>query len=337
MERIALFYSGGTLYWSSIIITLAATAAICGFLWLYLRESGNITAGFSAVATALVLSLLFARLVHYYAFTEAYPNLFTALTDYSTGGFALIGAFAGCLAAAKLTHAVGLHKDIPEMLDCMCLGGGAAIAVGRLSAFYNLSDRGQIVSASPAMPWVTTVVNTVSGTTEHRLATFLLQAFITGTITIALMIFYRKRPRSYRNGDTALLFLLCYCAAQVILDSTRYDAISFHSNGFISIVQVTSVLTVIFIIALLSLRMVKHHGLIVWNLLMWSGMLLLLAITGYMEYHVQRHGNHALFAYTVMTLCMSGLVALAVFIYRHSQKPDQRKHSHKEVHYGTRM
>lgn len=324
MEQIAVIYRGGILYAPAILRTAAAAAGICGFLSLYLRNSKTPAAGFAAAPLALVLSLLTARLLHWYAYAETYRSLWAALTDFSAGGFVLMGAFAGCLLSAVLTKPMGLHRDIPEMLDCMCLSGGAAIAVGRLSSLFDTSARGQLITASPNLPWFCAVTNTVSGSTEYRLATFLLQALVTGSITAVLWYRYHKRDKRYRNGDTALLFLLCYCAAQIVLDSTRYDSIYFRGNGFVSIVQVTCVITVVAVIVIFSLRMVKKHGLILWNLLVWAGMLPLLGIAGYMEYYVQRHSDRALFAYTVMTLCLTAVVMLTVCIYRSTQQPKRK-------------
>ena len=320
MEQIALIYDSGILYRSSVLMTLAVLAAICGFLAFYLRNSKTPIAGFIAIPIALALSLLLARFLHWYAYPDVYPTLWVALTDHSAGGYLLLGAFMGCFLSAVITQAAGLHNNAAHMLDCMCLAGGAAISVGRLGAFFNSSSRGQLIHSATNLPWVSPVVNTVSGITEYRFATFLLQAVITGIITAALLRFYRKRDKHYKNGDTALLFLLCYCAAQIILDSTRYDVASFRSNGFISIVQVSCTMTLLFVIVFLSLRMVKNRGLYVWNLLLWAGMLPLLALAGYMEYYVQRHSDQALWAYLIMTFCLGMIVWVSIFLYRYGQK-----------------
>ncbi len=320
MERIALITQSGILYWNDLIITLAVLGSVCGFLWLYLTHSKTPAAGFVAAPLALALSLLLSRLLHWYVYAETYPSLWTALTDYTSGGFVLMGAFMGCVLSTVLTRQMGLHRNSPQMLDYMCLAGGAAMAVGRLSSFFNASARGQIIHSTQSLPWVYPVVNAVSGVLEYRLATFLLQAAITAIITAALMVFYHRRSESVKNGDVTLLFLLCYCATQFVLDSTRYDSVYLRSNGFISIVQVACAVTMVSVIVVLSLRMVKMQGLRVWHLLLWTGMLPMLGTAGYMEYHVQRHGDQAPLSYTIMSLCLAAVVAMTVFIYRHGQK-----------------
>lgn len=317
MERIAFIFENGMLYWSSIILTLATLSAIFGFLALYLKKDGSLTAAIVTVSLALVLSLFFARVVDRYCHEETYAGLLAAVTDFSVGGFALLGAFAGCLSAAIVTRILKLHNDLPLMLDCMSLSGGAAIAVGRLASFFNSTDRGQIVDGLTSMPWVYPVVNSVSGATEYRLATFLLQAMATGLIVFVLFPTFAKKQK---NGDITLLFLLCYCAAQIVLDSTRYDSIYFHSNGFVSIVQVMSALAVGFVIVVFSVRLVKAGGFQKRYLPLWTAIAALLGSAGYMEYHVQRHGNEALFAYTVMSVCLLLVVGLTVFIRRLAEK-----------------
>lgn len=322
MEKIALIFGNHCLYWSSIIITLAALCAICGFLALYPGRSGNASGAFAVIPLALVLSVLFARLIDWYCYGETYASLLSAVTNYSTGGFALLGVFAGCLLAAVLTRMFRLHTDLPQMLDCMCLAGGAGIAVGRLASFFNSSDRGQIIESIQSMPWVYPVTNSVSGEVEYRLATFLLQSMVTGLIVVVLLLFFLTAGKR-KSGDTTLLFLLCYSAAQVVLDSTRYDSIYFHSNGFISIVQVMSAIALVFAIAAFSVRLVKAGGFRVGYIPLWLVIMVLIGGAAYMEYHVQRHGNEALFAYTVMSVCLLLVIILTVVIRRMAVKREK--------------
>ncbi len=320
MKQIALIVGNTQFYWSSVILALAAAVAVCIFLALYLRKSKNITAAFTVVPLAAFASIVAARLLHWYCYEETYSSFQTAMTQLSTGGFALMGVFAGCFLAALLTRLLRLHQNLPQMLDCMCLAGAAGIALGRLSSFFNSSDRGQIVESIRSMPWVYPIANSVSGITEYRLATFLLQAMITGGIFLALSLYYLKgKKRSPKDGDTALLFLLCYGSAEVVLDSTRYDSMYFRSNGFVSIVQVLGALALGACIVLFSIRMVKRGGFRRWYLALWALMAALIGCGGYMEYHVQRHGNEALFAYSVMSTCLCALVLLTLLIFHRSK------------------
>ena len=314
MEKIAFLLNGTAIGWSGMILILAALGAVLLFLGLYLGKTGNPAAAFAAVPLALLLSVLFARLLHWYCYAETYDSLFSAVTDYSSGGFGLLGAFAGCFAAALITRLFKLHRSLPAMLDCMCLAGLAGISAGRLSAFFSTSDRGQVLASLRSLPLAYPVTNAVSGATEYRLATFALQALVTALLFIGLWLFFRRKTSP--EGDTALLFALFYGCAEVILDSTRYDSMYFRWNGFVSIVQVVGALALVFSIVVFSRRLVKKRGFRPVYAAIWGLILCGIGGAGYMEYHVQRHGSEALFAYSVMSACLV-LVACLTLVIRH--------------------
>ena len=316
MDRIAFISGELFIYWSSIILTLAVAAACCMYLSLYVgRKDGSFFTGVVTLPLAMVLSLVFARFLHWYCRADSYDSLGAALTNYASGGYALLGVFAGCFLTAVILRVLGQSKSLPGMLDCMTLAGGVGISVGRLASFYNASSRGQIVAGLTKLPWVYPVTNAVSGQLEYRLATFLFQSVITGVIVVMLLLFYlfsRKR----KNGDVCVLFLLCYGAAQVVLDSTRYDSLFFRSNGFVSIVQVMGAVAIGLSAIYLSLRMLWVRGLRWTDLIRWLSIAAFMGVAGYMEYHVQRHGDQALFAYSVMSVCIVAIITSVLLIYK---------------------
>lgn len=314
MEKIAFLLNGTAIGWSGIVLILAALGAALLFLGLYLGKAGNAPAAFAAVPLALLLSVLFARLIHWYCYAETYDSLLSAMTDYSTGGFGLLGAFAGCFAAALITRLLKLHRSLPAMLDAMCLAGLAGISAGRLSAFFSTADRGQVLSSLRSLPFAYPVINAVSGATEYRLATFALQAIVAALLFVGLWLFFRRENRP--DGDTALLFSLLYSCTEIVLDSTRYDSMYFRWNGFVSIVQVAGAVALLFSIVVFSRRLVKKTGFRPVYALFWGLILCGIGGAGYMEYHVQRHGSQALFAYSVMSACLT-LVAYLTLVIRH--------------------
>ena len=315
MERIAFIFDHIYIYWSALILTLAAAAAVCTFLSLYLGKTGKTAVAAVVVPLAIALSLVLARACHWYCRSDAYENLVSAMDLRTPGGFALMGVFAGCLLAAVLVRFLGLTENLPEMLDCMCLAGGIGIAAGRLSAFFNASDRGMIVTSMLPFPWAYPSVNPVSGMEEYRIATFLLQAIAVGTVTVVLLVFYLTgRERDLKDGDTCLIFLMLYGASQVVLDSTRYDSLYFRSNGFVSVVQVLGAVTLALGIVVFSIRLVKAGGMKKWYFVLWLALAACFGLAGYMEYHVQRHGSQAVFAYTVMSAALIDILLLALLI-----------------------
>lgn len=285
------------------------------FLSLYLGRGGKLSAALGVVPLAVLLSFFCARLIHWYCFSESYSGFAAAMGDYSQGGFALVGAFAGCALAVGLLFLLKLVADPARMLDCLCLAGGAGIAIGRLTSFFSTADRGWIMENIRSLPLASSVINVVSKATEYRFATFMLQSLTTGLLTLILAVFYLgRRGKNRKDGELSLIFLLCYCAAQLLFDSTRYDSMYFRSNGFVSVVQVLSAVAIVAISVLFSVRLVKRQGFRGSYVLLWVLMLALLGCTGYMEYFVQRHGNQVAMCYSVMSVCLCAFVALALRI-----------------------
>ena len=90
MDRIAIINGETFLYWNSIILVLAVAAAVCMFLTFYLRRSGNGISAALLVPLSMVLSLVIARVIHWYCRADAYQGLEAAVTEYTGGGFALM-------------------------------------------------------------------------------------------------------------------------------------------------------------------------------------------------------------------------------------------------------
>ena len=317
MEKIAFIYGNTFIYWNSVVMTMAAGVAICLFLAFYL-PSGKKLAAAVAVPLALVLSVFLGRLFHWYFRPDSYTSFVKAVTDYTSGGYALMGCFAACGATAGILKLVGLEKHPLRMLDAMSLGGCAGIAVGRLACFFSAADRGQLMPFT-ALPLAYPVNNVVTGAPEYRLATFVLQAMAATLIFAALAVLFLLGKKR-RTGDVTLLFLLLYGLTQAVLDSTRYDSLYLRSNGFVSAVQLLSAAALVGVSALFSARMVKGRGMRRRYVPLWIGMLALLGGAGYMEYFVQRHGDRALFSYAIMTACLGIFTALSLLTYRAAVK-----------------
>lgn len=316
MDKLALIYGDTFIYWNSIVLTLAAMVAILFFLAFYIGKGGNVVAGFAAVPMCLVLGIVCARFFHWYCRADSYDGFLAAMTDYTSGGYALMGVFLGCFVTAALLRMIRLDRSLAEMLDCMCIAGCAGITVGRLASFFNSSDRGNIIESMTSLPFVYPVTNSVSGAVEYRLATFVIQAVVALVLFIGLGLFYIKGNKKgiLRDGDTCLIFLLIYGASQVVLDSTRYDSLFFRSNGFVSVVQVLGALGLGLAIAVFSHRMVKARGFKFWQILLWIVIAAGIGCAGFMEYYVQRRGNEAVFAYSVMSGCLAAVIALTLLI-----------------------
>lgn len=313
MDRLAFIIGNIFLYWDSVILALACTSAVLLFAAFYLDFGGNALALEAVVPLAVTFSLLAARFFHWYSCWDRYAGFLTAMTELSSGGFALMGVFLGCFLAAVTVHLTGLEQKLMQLLDAMSLAGAAGIAVGRLSFLYNAGDRGQVLQSVSGLPWAYPVVNQVTGQMEMRLATFVLQAMAVGVIFLVLAAYSRWKGR--KSGEITLLFLLLYGASQAILDSTRYDSLYFRSNGFISIVQVAGAVAAVAVTVFFAVRLVKVWGLKKWFPALWLLSAALMGGAGYMEYHVQRHGDRAVFAYCWMSVFLVLFVSASVGMF----------------------
>ena len=63
-----------------------------------------------------------------------------------------------------------------------------------------------------------------------------------------------------------------------------------------------------------SVRLVKTRGGRIGHIIIWVVMLALLGCSGYMEYYVQRHGNQAALAYSIMSTGICIYVVLALVL-----------------------
>lgn len=315
MEKIAFIRGETFIYWSPIVMVLAAVAAIAIYAAFYTKRDGNVFAMSVSVLLAVILSFPLSRLIHWYCRTSSYGSLYSAMTDYSVGGYALIGVFAGCLLSAAICRVFFLSASLPRMLDSMALGGGVGIALGRLASLFNSSDRGMIVSNEIGLPFAYATTNSVSGAVENRLATFMIQSILTGGIVVLLVVYLLVsllRKKKVRDGDIFLLFSMLYGSCQIVCDSTRYDQLFFRSNGFVSVVQILSLVALLIPLIIFSVRMVLNNRFRVWYLAIWIPMLGMMGLAGYMEYYVQRHGTEAAFAYSVMSACLIGINVLGL-------------------------
>lgn len=313
MNQIAYLLNTMTLYRYPLVMALAIVVGFSIFFACCAKKEISAAVIAGAGCTALVLSLLLGRLLYWNCRADSFDSLLRALTTPSAAAFALAGAFLGC----GITALVFRKAGTVTLLDCMSVAGAAAIALGRLGNFFTTSDRGQILTELTSLPWAFPVLNAASGLPEYRFATFLFQSFLAAGLFAALcLLFFSPKAEQRAPGSITLLFLLVYCAGQVILDSTRYDSLYLRINGFVSMVQILAALGLAAALGMLSLRAVKSTGLQKRYYGFWLAMLALFGCAGYMEYFVQRHGRLALFAYLIMEHCLVAIVTLGILLWR---------------------
>lgn len=314
MNQVAVILNSVTLYWYSIVLALAAVAGSCCFLACCAHKGIRPAIAAASVLLSVVFSLVFSRLIYWYCRPFSFSGWQQALTLPATTCHALLGAFIGCLLAALLLKRPA--GGLPGLLDCMSTAGCGAIALGRLAFFFADGDRGRILTGTTQLPWAYPILDPGSGLPEYRLATFLFQSILTGMLFVVLIwLFFAPGTRRHvRSGGITVLFFMVYSACQVILDSTRYDSLYLRSNGFISLVQILAAVTLAFTIVFCAVQAARNCGVKKWMIAAWLLIPCLFGGAGYMEYYVQRRGNEALFAYSVMSGCLFVVIGLTLLM-----------------------
>ena len=133
MYQLAFVCNNTLIYWHSVILVLAVLTGMIFFLAAYYCRTGKIISAAVACPISIAASIVLARGIYWFFRPEVYESLSQAL---SSSGYALMGVFAGCFLTACLLRLLKAVNNLPSLLDCMCIGGSAAIALGRLSFFF---------------------------------------------------------------------------------------------------------------------------------------------------------------------------------------------------------
>ena len=335
MEKVAFLLNGQFVYWRSILLACAVVCALIMAIAARLLQGNGqkLAPMLIAMPIAIVFSVYASRAIHWYCRFESYESLKAALTDFTGGGYSLIGVFVGTLAAFLLVRLLFVTRDLPGLLDAAAPAAALGIAVGRLSDYFSSSDRAKffLEESLQRIPFSAPAVNATSGVTEWRLATFFAQSawctLLFVFLTVRLLLRFRRQParEAWRTGRVFALFMLLYCLGQIVFDSTRYDALFLRSNGFVSLEQIVCAVVVVALLVLYSVRSILINRFRFWHPLLWVGALAGLGLAGYMEYYVQRHGDLFLFCYGVMSIGLFLFFCMTLIMYRTTTRREQKK------------
>lgn len=320
MNQIAFVFGDIVIHSYSLIFALSLCVGV--FLMMYCCEVSGICRrqACTSLALTLLLGALIGRFLYWNYRGEQYASFVQAFLDTSTLNFALPGLFAACGLTALITRK---KCELPTLLDCMSVALCAGLCLGRLALFASAADRGAVAEELTGLPFAYPVINLATGEPEYRIATFLYQSIAAGMILVLVTFIFKKtHKQEYPAGSAVRTFLLSYCASQVLLDSTRYDSLFFRLNGFVSMVQVLSALTLAVVLVMVSRTAVKKTGMMRIYYWAWGGMVGLFGLAGFMEYYVQRHGRQALFYYVVMEHCLIAIVLLGLWLMKQGRKAD---------------
>ncbi len=309
MNTVAFALGGVLVYWSALIVCLGIAAWFFLSLSLYRSDGGPEGVLWLLFPLALLLSLFFARLLHWYCHAEQYAGLLAALTDHRSGGYCLPGVLAGLALAAAIPVWLRLAPSYARLMDALAPGTALGLSLIRLSALFTNADRGKLLITQAARQHLPLAapVSTGSGAVEYRFATFFWEFMLLLALALALLHFflrYRRVPmrQGKARGSVALRFLLYFAALELLADSSRYDSSFLPINGFVSLTQLVCALLLLFVLVYYSRRSILADGLQGRHWLLWAMFLAGLLLAGGAEYLVQRHGDWLLRCYSLMAL-----------------------------------
>ena len=323
MNNAMLVLGGLELYKSALVIALGALSGFLLMRALY-PKGGSPAALWLFAAADVVLTVLLCRFLHFYCHAEQYASFWKAMTDYSVGGYVLVGAVPAAIGAAYLAKLAGLTPNPSRLLDCFAPGAVLAAAFIRLSALFNSTCRGKVAVRRPLLQRLplASPVTSSSGAEDWRFATFFVEFLLLGLVFwLVLRFFFRRRRQAMRadqkkDGNVALFALLCASAVELVCDSTRYDSSFMHFNGFVSISQIACAVCILAALVIWSVRSIRARGRGFFHWAVWAGWFFALAATGVAEYLVQRHGDWYLSCYAMMSLSGFFMAYLPFLMYK---------------------
>ena len=311
MSTVAVYNGNIVLYWNSIIITLGIVSGFLLGYSLYIAHFGRGSAMWVFLPFAIVLSVVFCRLIHYFCYPSQYSSLASVVFAPSEGGYCLGGVVIGVWLAAWIAEKIRLTDCKGKILDALAPGLALTLALIRLSDIFTSACRGKEVISRPAfqrLP-VSSPVALGNGGAEYHFATFFM-SFLALMILMAVMIsFYLKhynRPMKEPcpcDGNAARLFVLAFGLLEMITDSTRNDAahLKFSSgnalgrlftkaSGFIGVEMLIGAVIVVSVMVFytkMSKRINRKNGR---RIILWIMFVLGLAVFGGLEWLYQRLG-----------------------------------------------
>ena len=151
MNAIAISIGSFTVYWSSLIIALGVLAGLVMGLSLCRDDKCRASAVLCFYPPAILFSVFFSRLIHWYSYMEQYASFVAAVTDYSAGGYCVSGVVLGVLLAGAVVRWAGLVGRVGSLFDTVLPGVVLSVAILRLSESFGNICRSKISVTAPLL------------------------------------------------------------------------------------------------------------------------------------------------------------------------------------------
>lgn len=326
MNYIFWFSDNAEIYWHGIIMTLAVAAAVfaaAGFR----RAQGHSTAPVMLTAViALPISYILSRTAYWFFNKEYFESLGDALFSFTSGGHSLLGAGIGVIIAVVIAHFITHTESLTVLLDSLAPAAALGICIGRLSGCFSFDDRGKILENEKLHSFPYSVYDVANN--SWNLSVFVLEAIAAFVIFIAVVILfsfiYRNSRQYLPGGNVFLLFLLLFGVTQGTLESMRLDSLFMNSLGFVRVMQIASLVLIVFVLVVYSVTSIKARGFRVVHIASWLVCLGLLGLAFYMEFRI--HSTVFARNYTVMITCLAvvGYITFRLFALTYWPAPSDR-------------
>lgn len=265
---------------------------------------------------ALPLCFVLSRLVFvlanlsYYCVTLSNPSLMLRFWD---GGFSATGALAGVLLSAFLAEK-WTRQPHGALLDAALWATLPALMVERLFESFTSLGLGRTISYD----WLNFLgVDDGWGDLVHPVFRYEIAAAL--IIFLAVTVWLRLRRAPLRRGDVSLVILALLGSTQTVLESLRADGhmIIFH---FIRVQQILFLTCAVVVLIILTCRLARAGGIKKsQHLLLWLVVAACIGMGIFMEFRVDRGPNKLLY-YSVLSLCVGLIAALALIFRRKAEK-----------------
>jgi len=320
---VAIYWSGVSVYWHSVIIALAAAATLICASVLYKARGGSFVDIGLAALLGFIPSMELGRIYYCYFAQEGFSSS-QEMYQLGKGGYALYGVMAGYMLTIWL-YSILVKKKTAAMFDAIAPAAALGIAIGRFASYFSGDDFGRAVT-DPEKQHFPIAVYSYSRN-EWNLAVFSFEAIAALVVFIALLALFNQKGSKdflYRDGDTALMFLLLYGIPQTVFESMRNDSLFLISLGFVRISQVISILLATLAFIIFCVRSGKK-GLTNLHYIVWVLCLGCIALAFWMEFCITN--ETAVRNYTIMSLCLLFYMFIGLALYFDGSSRDMMKPS----------